>query len=159
MKKILFSTLALVAVAFGFVSCGDDDDNTRTDASYPVTGTYVSTDFIPDESSYPLTAEEGSLTITVTKVDTENTQADKVEISGKVVNSSTKAERTVSGSYVMNASKYNDSYLLVAGKNSTLIGCRVVGDELRCHLKLTPAGKITAVGKFYTIVAKKQILE
>ncbi len=160
MKKILFSTLALVAVAFGFVSCGDDDDNTRTDASKLVNGKYELIEMKTADESAPLTAEAGAITIEVSKYDQDNTQANKMSITGTAKNSKTSKDVNINISDVlMQTSKANADYLMIYVTSPAMATARVNGDIITCQIKLAAGGKMSAAGKIYNLIARKKALE
>lgn len=152
MKKILFLSLAWF-LAFIFVSCSDDND-TRTDASVLVKGTYSGTELTTEDETAVLTMNPDGLKITVEKYEAENTQASTVTISGTVSNSSTGRDYSINESFVMNTSKANNGYLLVSSTQN-LMYCRIDGNTLICYLKMTNAGAIKAAGKVYTLSAIK----
>lgn len=157
MKKIIFGIIALATVSLAMVSCGDDDNYAEpgnADVSALASGIYVGNLTTQDETA-PLTGED--LTVTVTN-DEGVERVNTVTISGTVTNSTNGRSFTVSDTRTFNSSLANGSYMLVNPKIAFVYG-KITGDEIHYTLKITPAGKVTAAGKFYTIVAKRVVLE
>ncbi|MBQ9236816.1 MAG: hypothetical protein IJ183_02730 [Prevotella sp.] len=159
MKKILFSAMSLLLMSLCFVSCGDDDE-TRTDASLLVNGTYELVEMTTTDATAPLVAEPGALTIDISKYDSEGTQANQMSINGTVQNSNNGRNVTVAiTDLLMQTSKANGEYLLVYVTAPAMTSSRIQGDLLTCKIKLAAGGKMTAAGKSYTIIARKKTSE
>lgn len=157
MKKILFSIIALATVSLAMVSCGDDDNFAEpgnADVSALASGTYVGTLTTQDETA-PLTGED--LTVTVTN-DEGVARVNTVTLTGTVTNSSNGRSFELNDTKTYNSALANGSYMLVNPKLAFTYG-KITGDEIEYTLKITPAGKVTAAGKFYTVVAKRVVLE
>ena len=154
MKKILFSFIALAAVSLAKVSCGDENfaEPGNADVSPQAAGTYVGDLSTKDETA-PLVGQ--NLTVTVT-YDESIERVNTVTVSGTVTNSSTSRDYELLDTKTFNTSLANGSYVLTNSKNA-LSFAKITGDEIHYTLKLTPAGKMTAAGKFYTIVAKRVV--
>lgn len=156
MKKILLSIFALATVAVAMVSCGDDNyaEPGSADVSRSAEGVYIGELTTEDETA-PLTGED--LTITVTCED-GLTRANIVTLEGTVTNSSTGKSYEISDTKTFNTALANGSYVLTNPKNALSYG-KITGEEFHYTLKLTPAGKMTAAGKFYTVKAKRKLLD
>ena len=156
MKKILLSIFALATVAVAMVSCGDENyvEPGSADVSRNAEGVYIGELTTEDETA-PLVGE--GLTITVTCED-ELTRANIVTLEGTVTNSSTGRDYDISDTKTFNTALANGSYVLTNPTNALSYG-KITGDEIHYTLKLTPAGKMTAAGKYYTVVAKRRLLD
>lgn len=152
MKKILSSVVALLAMSMAMVSCGDDNfaDPTYTDVSDKAVGVYVG-ELSTQDASAPLVGE--NLKVTVTR-DGDVAGVNIVTLEGTVTNSSNNRSFTVSDTRTMNAILANGSYVLTNPLNSLSFG-KITGNTIEYTVKMTPAGKLNAVGKFYTVRAEK----
>jgi ABC-type oligopeptide transport system substrate-binding subunit len=156
MKKILLSIFALATVAVAMVSCGDDNyaEPGNSDVSALASGIYVGNLTTQDETA-PLTGED--LTVTVTN-DEGVERVNTVTLTGTVTNPNNGRSFSINDTKTFNSMLANGSYLLTNPKIALAFG-KVIGDEIQYTVKITPAGKITAAGKFYTVVAKRVVLD
>lgn len=152
MKKILSSVVALLAMSMAMVSCGDDNfaDPTYTDVSDKAVGVYVG-ELSTQDASAPLVGDNLKVTITH---NVDEPGVNTVTLEGTVTNSSNSKSYTINDTRTMNAILANGSYVLTNPLNSLTFG-KITGNTIEYTVKMTPAGKLNAVGKFYTVRAEK----
>ena len=150
LKNLLYM-FALIVLPLTFTACSSDDDeeNTHTDASALVSGTFTGSIYDSSDNE-----KASDVTVTINKFDAENVQASKIVITSTSLNMNLDANYNV-------AKAGTDRYVFMSGGGSLknrYCGGELVGDDLTFYVTLNSKYQynfnVAAKNKF-TIKCKK----